>query len=88
MQTFIVVAKSNSAAAKAVIEAMPDGSYYEFKSDTWFVQMEGTTQEVAKSLGFISGESGSGVVVPVANYSGRADADMWEWLKARLSKQT
>ncbi len=87
MPVFFVVALANKDKLKAAIrEADPDA--FELKDDSWFMKYEGTARAVADKLGIISGASGNGVVVPVGNYSGRAPADLWEWLKLRISGTT
>ena len=47
----------------------------------YFVSYKGTARELADKLGFEDKEGIEGVVVPVSNYAGYADKDLWEWLR-------
>jgi hypothetical protein len=87
MPIFVVIATKEARQVGERIRAVqsdPEGgitSCYELKPDTWFVAYDGTTRQLAEALGVRSGETGSGVVVSVENYSGRAGSDLWEWLR-------
>lgn len=67
---------------------MLPGAFYPVRDDVWLVEYDGTTQQAADALGIRSGEVGSGLVVPVINYSGRGAMDMWEWLQLHLSRES
>ena len=84
MPVFFVVALANKEKLKAAVHEA-DSDAFELKDDSWFLKYEGTARALAEKLGMISGATGNGVVVPVSNYSGRAPADVWEWLKLRIS---
>jgi hypothetical protein len=55
--------------------------FYEIKESVWLVSYDGTSQQLAEKLGIRDGASGTGIVTPICNYSGRASGDLWEWLK-------
>jgi hypothetical protein len=82
-QMFVVIATRGAERIQAAIEALPLDTYYELKSDTWFVLYEGTTKRLAESLGIRTGTNGSGVVAPISGYSGRASSDFWDWIKVK-----
>ena len=86
MTVFFVVSTSNPTAAGAAVAKVAPGNFRVLKSDAWFLDFQGTSQELAGKVGFLTGESGGGVVVPVTTYSGRAPADIWEWITQRMSK--
>lgn len=86
MALFFVVATTNKAAAEASIRALVGENLRSVKDDTWFVEFDGTSQDLAVKIGFVSGEAGSGIVIPVTNYAGRASAELWEWVKLRFTK--
>ena len=46
-----------------------------------FVSYKGTTRELADKLGFGDEVGIDGVVLPVTNFGGYADGDLWEWLR-------
>jgi hypothetical protein len=77
-QVFAVIATRG-----AEVQKLPEPSYYEIKDDAWLVSYEGTTRQLAERLGIRGGESGSGLVILAAGYSGRASSDVWEWLTVR-----
>lgn len=82
-QIFIVVATKGADRIRQAVEMLPSDNYFEVKHDTWFVLSDGTTRKLAEDLGIRTGANGSGLVAPINGYSGRASADMWEWLKAK-----
>ena len=48
----------------------------------YFVSYDQTTSRLSEAIGYgDDGSVGSGVVIPVSNYSGYASADLWEWLE-------
>ncbi len=56
-------------------------------ADSWFLITKSaiTTKEVCDALGITDGSNGSGVIVRVENYYGRADTEVWEWIVAKRS---
>jgi hypothetical protein len=91
MPIFVVIATKNASDVEARIDALASepgraiDRFYPLRGDTWFVSYRGTTKELAEMLGIRQGETGSGVVVSIENYSGRASNDLWEWLKLNMS---
>jgi hypothetical protein len=81
-QVFAVIVTRGAPRVKAEIEKLPDNSYYEIKDDTWFISYYGTSRKLAEQLGIRTGTNGSGVVLLMEAYSGRASSDLWEWLRA------
>jgi hypothetical protein len=81
MLLFAVIATRGHKTIASAIEAKHQGKFYPVKDDVWLVAYDGTTQSLAEDLGIRDGRNGSGLVIPVGNYSGRASADLWEWLK-------
>ncbi len=85
-QIFFVTALTNSDAVKArMIEVFPETeSRFELASDKWFVYTDGPAGQVAQQLG-IRDEPfiGTGLVLTLGTYSGRAPSTLWEWFKAR-----
>lgn len=51
-------------------------------SDSWLVSGSGTAQRLSDSLGISDGSVGFGVVVSIGSYFGRANPQIWEWIKA------
>ena len=58
--------------------------FYEYEgedSHVFFVYSSNTTQETAEQLGMRTEGGSSGIVLPVSNYSGFANPNLWEWLR-------
>lgn len=86
MPIYAVIAIRNaSAVKKKVAEHAPNGKHYDLTSDSWLVEFDGTTQEAAETFGIRDNEEVSGVVLRVAEYSGRSKPNLWEWFKVRWS---
>ena len=85
---YFVVALSNvEAIRKRLREVVPDETMvFELGEDKWFVSFEGISRDLAEKLG-IRGKPniGSGIVIPVTSYSGRANPVLWEWLNFRMA---
>lgn len=83
MSIFAVIATKGHQTVASAVEATYAGKFYALKNDTWLVASDGeTTAQIADKLGIRNGTKGSGLVIPVKNYSGRAPADLWEWLES------
>ncbi|MDE1937224.1 hypothetical protein, partial [Bradyrhizobium sp.] len=50
----------------------------------WLVSAKSTAQEISANLGITSGEHGAAIIVEVASYFGRANPNIWSWLKIKL----
>lgn len=80
-QLFLVVATNNAPAVDARLVSL-DVPKFKVADNAWFVSYPGTANDAAEDFGLrITDVVGSGVVVSVNNYAGRANPDTWEWLK-------
>ena len=86
MPVFIVVVTKGLAEVVEKISRLPPNSIYNVKKDTWLIDYEGTTKEVAEMLGVRTDEASAGLVFPISNYSGRHKRDLWEWLALHSGK--
>lgn len=49
----------------------------------WLVSAVGvTSQQISEKLGISSGENGAAIAVELASYYGRANPNIWTWIKA------
>ena len=87
---FALFAATNPGAVQLAINS----SRYPFamiaqkvSGDSWFLIAPSatTTKEVSDALGITDGTNGSGVIVRVDTYYGRANTAIWEWLSAKRS---
>jgi hypothetical protein len=86
MPVFIVVVTKGLAGVGEQISKLPPNSTYSVKKDTWLIDYEGTTKEVAEMLGVRTGDA-SGIVFPISNYAGKHKRDIWEWLALHSAKE-
>jgi hypothetical protein len=58
---------------------------YELATDRWLVVYDGAARELAEKAGVRSGDEqiGTGLVLPVTTYSGRAPSTLWDWLRRK-----
>lgn len=85
MPVYAIIATRTPREIGRKIEAEHQGSYLAVRDDVWLVDYDGTTRGLAEALGIRKGETGSGLVLSIGNYSGRANADIWDWLKVHMS---
>ena len=45
---------------------------------------KGTAQELSATLGVTSGTNGAALILEVASYFGRANPNIWSWVKAKM----
>jgi hypothetical protein len=49
----------------------------------WLVAHSGSAQELSGKLGITDGSNGPGLVFEIGSYYGRANPDIWAWIKAK-----
>lgn len=85
---FAVVAPADNPATalgQRIIATFPDTSL-QVSAFHWLIVAGGTTaQEVATKLGIADGSTGSGIVYTTSGYWGRANPQVWEWIRAKMS---
>jgi hypothetical protein len=89
MAAFVIVATAKAPEIEKSIETHFEiAQRLKLSAVAWLVHYEGTTQSLAELLK-IRGEPhvGSGVVFRINNYSGRAAADVWEWLSTNIKSR-
>lgn len=86
MPIFAVIAIRDPSKIKERLDSLSPDSY-PVTDSAWLATFDGTTDQFADRLGVRHGETGTGLVLPVRNYSGRGPADMWEWLELHWRKE-
>jgi hypothetical protein len=87
MTIFVVIPQPNPNTSKlgSVIASSFKDSYYALEADKgWLISTRGTAQELSEKLQLTSGESGAAVVFETAAYFGRANPNIWSWIKSKL----
>ena len=85
-QLFFVTALTNAPAVKEKIAAVvpEEARRYELATDKWVIYADGPAGDLADKLG-IRGDPhvGTGLVLTLGSYGGRAPSSLWEWIKAQ-----
>lgn len=85
-QLYFVTALTNAEAVKARVESVAQQRefWYEIGPDKWVIYAEGPPSDLADKLG-IRGDPhvGTGLVLTLGSYGGRAPSALWDWIKAR-----
>ena len=93
MTVFVVIPQPNPNAgrlATAIAETFPqEGSVYALDDGKgWLISATGTAQSISEKLGVTSGENGGALVLEMASYFGRANPNIWSWIRSSLEKPT
>ena len=67
--------------ATAVLEHYKDANFAIAGGHGWLVSANRTAKELSDQLGITDGSNGSAIVLEVASYFGRADPNVWSWIK-------
>ncbi len=90
MTVFVVIPQPNPNAALlagAIAEAFPAESYCVLDDGKgWLISTTGTAQSLSERLGITSGEKGGAIVIEMASYFGRANPNIWSWIRSSLEK--
>lgn len=86
MSAYLILATDTTYAKleAKVDEHFAETSKFFLRDGAWLVDYDGTTQLLSEKLGIRAGDTEPGVVFLIANYSGRAAPDIWEWLSKRV----
>jgi hypothetical protein len=86
MSIFAIISQPNTNTPKlaGALEANFKGAYIAVEGGgAWLVSATGTTaQQMSEKLGVTSGVNGAAIIVEVASYFGRANPNIWSWIKA------
>ena len=84
MQVFVAFKISDPKRVKSELELHYKGNYYDAGDNVYFISTVGeTTRQLATKIG-LGDDDGvgvtSGIVLPVTNFWGRQNKDLWEWI--------
>lgn len=74
--------KSPATLGMAIAQNYPN-NYLQIDGDAWLIAAKSSPQELCDKLGITNGQNGSAVVVTVGAYFGRANPNIWAWIKER-----
>lgn len=81
---YVVPSSHSDGLLKKAHEIYGDEKIFPYAGG-FFVATSESTMDVSTNLGIRDGAVGSGVVLRVTTYNGRAPADLWEWLGRELA---
>ena len=84
MTIFAVIVQPgpNSERLDDAVRGGFQGAYYQLDAGHgWLVAAKTTTKELSDTLGITDGSNGAALVVEVASYFGRANPNIWSWIK-------
>lgn len=84
MNVFAIISLAPNPALGERIATIYAGNFMPLSDAAWLVAGVGTAQDVSVEVGLVSGEFNSAVVVAMANYHGRAQTIIWDWIKSKL----
>ncbi len=83
---FAVVSPTENPLLGMKIASLFPDTHFTVSGFHWLVVTSGTTsQELATKLGLADGSSGTGIVYGTSSYWGRANPQIWEWIRAKMS---
>lgn len=88
MTLFAIIQQPGANAERlsgAIAAAYPEAKY-DLASGAWIVSDIATAKEISDKVGISEGTNGSGVVLEVASYFGRANPAIWSWMKSKLER--
>jgi hypothetical protein len=81
----VVSPVANPLLGLRIVASFPD-NHFIVSGHHWLIVANGmTSQEIATTLGLGDGTTGTGIVYATANYWGRANPQIWEWIRAKMS---
>lgn len=86
MQIFVAFSISDESQVIQKLEEHYSSNYFVTRRNSIFIATSGeTTRQIATKIGLGDDPAvSSGIVVPVNNYWGRFDSQLWEWLSVKL----
>ena len=88
MQMHLILAlngpESIETLEKNILETYPSRSRKLSDRPAWLISDNATARSISEKLGINSGEGGiSAIVTTMADYFGRAEPDLWSWIKVQ-----
>ncbi len=83
MSIFAIILQPNpnSGNLPGVIAREYKEDHLQLGQNEWLVADSGTSKEVSDKLGITDGKNGAAVVLEVSSYYGRANNNIWSWIK-------
>lgn len=91
MSIFAVLSLTdNKKLEEIIVEKFPT-NHYKITSTQWIVSSKETAKQLSDTLGITVdgkglGPTGSGIILGISSYWGRAHTDIWEWMKVKMEE--
>jgi hypothetical protein len=85
MIIYAVLVPTENARLDAAMTASFPGNYLKVGPGQYLVAGKGTAIDVSNALGITDGTNGSGIVLSTSSYYGRAENNVWEWMRVKVS---
>ncbi len=82
----VLLPEENPKIITAIKEKFSDN--YQVTPTQWIISTKGTAKQISDTLG-ISGKeppTGDAVILTIAGYWGRAEPNLWEWMKVKMEE--
>jgi hypothetical protein len=86
MAIFAIMAPSENQLLISELQRLFPGDHLKVGPGQWLLSAPRTAKEISDSLGISDGKTGTALVVSVGAYFGRAQADIWDWMNARMQR--
>jgi len=83
----VLLPEENPKLVAAIEEKFSD--HYQVTPTQWIISVKGTAKQISDTLG-VSGKeppTGEAVILTIAGYWGRADTNLWEWMKVKMEER-
>lgn len=80
---FVIFAVDKPDVLRSKINTTFPGDFLEVTTGQWIIAAEGSPIEVSEKLEITAGASGGAIVASIANYYGRKNPSIWEWIKSK-----
>jgi len=85
MTLFAILGHNDDPKLAAALTTHFPNDHLKIGHGQWLLAGKNTTVDVSNLLGITDGSNGSAIVVSISSYYGRASANVWEWMKVKLS---
>lgn len=85
MTIYTIIAQPNPNIGKlpAAIAAKYPNDYLQLNEQAWLVATKSTINQLSEELGIANGTNGAAVITEVGGYFGRANPNIWNWIKTK-----
>lgn len=83
MAIFAIITQPNPNNVKLpdAIKEHFGNANYALEGGHWLISANRTAKEISDILGITDGSGGGGLILEVASYFGRANPNIWTWIK-------